>query len=89
MTGDGASFAIDADGQLKTKADLDHETKEQLLRNCVRQRQQDADGDADTPADDTHAVTITVTDVDEDGNNHILRGTTVGRHEADGDAGRR
>ena len=36
---DAASFAIDTDGQLKTKAALDHETDEQLQRHHPGYRQ--------------------------------------------------
>ena len=66
---DVASFEIDANGQLKTKAALDFETKETYSVTIQVTDGKDADGSTETPAtiDDTHAVTITVTDEDDPG----------------------
>ena len=67
---DAASFAIDATtGQLKTKADLDHETKDTYTVSVQVSDGKAADGTAEDPpvVDTTHAVTITVTDEDDDG----------------------
>ena len=64
---DAASFAIDASGQLKTKADLDYEERSSYSVTIQVTDGKDADGTADTTIDTTHSVTITVTDVDEDG----------------------
>ena len=67
---DAASFDIDTGtGQLKTKADLDHETKDTYSVTIQVTDGKAADGSTEGTAtiDDTHAVTITVTDVDEDG----------------------
>ena len=67
---DAASFAIDTGtGQVKTKADLDHEGKGTYgVTVQVSDGRNDA-GDAETPpvVDTRHAVTITVTDADDDG----------------------
>ena len=65
--GDGAAFDIDADGRIKTKGPLNHETKETYNVTVSVRDSRDDNGDADTATDDTHAVTITVTDQDEDG----------------------
>ena len=68
LTGtDAASFAIDSNGQLKTKADLDHETKSSYSINITVRDSKNAGGTPDTATDDTHAVTITVTDEDDPG----------------------
>ena len=67
---DAAFFDIDdATGQLKTKADLNHESKGTYSVTVqVSDGRNDAGDDEQSPvADTTHAVTITVTDVDEDG----------------------
>ena len=67
---DAASFAIDdTTGQLKTKADLDHETKDTYTVSVQVSDGKAADGTAEDPpvVDTTHAVTITVTDEDDDG----------------------
>ena len=67
---DAASFAIgETNGQLKTKAALDFETKETYSVTIQVTDGKDADGSTETPAtiDDTHAVTITVTDEDDPG----------------------
>ena len=68
-TGDGAAFEIDSNGQIKTKADLDHETKSSYSVTIRVTDGKAADGSTETNAtiDDTHDVTITVTDLDEDG----------------------
>ena len=67
---DAASFAIDTStGQLKTKAALDHETKDSYSVDVQVSDGKDAEDTAETPptVDTTHPVTITVTDVDENG----------------------
>ena len=67
---DAASFDIDtSNGQLKTKAALDHEAKDTYNVIIEVTDGKDAAGDAETNAtiDDTHSVTITVTNEDEDG----------------------
>ena len=64
---DAASFAIDANGQLKTKADLDHETKDSFSVTIQVTDGKADDGTTDATIDDTHAVTINVTDLDEAG----------------------
>ena len=64
---DAASFAIDTDGQLKTKADLDHETKSSYSVTIQVTDSKAADGTANPAIDATHTVTISVTDVDDDG----------------------
>ena len=67
---DGASFAIDtATGQVKTKSDLDHETKASYsVTVSVSDGRDDAGTVEGTPtADTTIDVTITVTNVDDSG----------------------
>ena len=67
---DAASFAIDTTtGQLKTKADLDHETEDTYEVTIQVTDGKAADGTTEGTAtiDDTHAVTITVTDADDQG----------------------
>ena len=67
---DAASFDIDtSSGQLKTKADLDHETKDTYTVSVQVSDGKAADGTAEDPpvVDTTHAVTITVTNEDDDG----------------------
>ena len=67
---DAASFDIDTStGELKTKADLDHEDKNRYSVTIQVTDGKAADGNTENPAsiDDTHDVTITVTDVDDDG----------------------
>ena len=67
---DAASFDIDTGtGQLKTKADLDHETKDTYTVSVQVSDGKAANGTAEDPpvVDTTHAVTITVTDEDDDG----------------------
>ena len=67
---DAASFEIDTGtGQLKTKADLDHEAKASYSIDVQVADGKDAEGIAETPpvVDTTHAVTITVTDADDQG----------------------
>ena len=63
--GDGASFQIDADGQIKTKGALDKETKASYTVTVSVTDGKDAGGNTDTTADDTHTVTITVEDENE------------------------
>ena len=69
LTGtDAASFDIDTtSGQVKTKAYLDHETKETYSVTVTVRDSRDDNGDPDTATDATIDVTITVTDEDEDG----------------------
>ena len=70
LTGtDASSFDIDAHGQIKTKAALDHETKETYtVTVTVSDGRNDAGDDEQNPvADATITVTITVTDVDDPG----------------------
>ena len=62
---DGAAFDIDSSGQIKTKADLDKETKSSYTVTVSVTDGKDSEGDADTTADDTHTVTITVGDANE------------------------
>ena len=63
---DAASFAIEAStGQLKTKAALDHETKDSYSLEVSVSDGLDAAGETDATADATVAVTVTVTDVNE------------------------
>ncbi len=64
-TGDGAAFEIDASGQIKTKDDLDRETKSSYSVTVSVTDGKDDQGNADTSADDTHRVTITVGDRNE------------------------
>ena len=67
---DSASFDIDDQtGQIKTKAALDHETKETYtVTVTVSDGRNDAGDDEQNPvADATITVTITVTDVDDPG----------------------
>ena len=67
---DAASFDIDeTTGQLKTKADLNHETKETYGITVSVSDGRDNEGAAEIPpvADTTIDVTIAVTDVDEEG----------------------
>ena len=67
---DSASFDIDDEtGQIKTKAALDHETKETYtVTVTVSDGRNDAGDDEQNPvADATITVTITVTDVDDPG----------------------
>ena len=67
LTGtDAASFDIDASsGQIKTKAALDHETKDSYSVNVTVRDSKDAAGETDTAVDATQAVTITVNDLNE------------------------
>ena len=67
---DAASFEIDTGtGQLKTKADLDHEAKASYSIDVQVADGKNAEGISETPpvVDTTHAVTITVTDADDQG----------------------
>ena len=79
--GDGAAFAIDANGQIKTKEALDHEDKGSYTVTVSVSDGKAADGSTDTTADDTHTVTITVTDANdkpvfEDENGDVETSTT-------------
>ena len=64
---DGASFEVDANGQIKTKDPLDYEDKSLYLVTVSVTDSFDANGDPETPGveDDTIAVTINVTDLNE------------------------
>ena len=68
LTGtDAASFEIDSNGQIKTKAELDFETKQTYDVTVSVTDGQDAMGNTETTAteDDSIDVTINVTDVNE------------------------
>ena len=63
---DAASFDIDSTtGQLKTKAALDHETKDTYMVTVTVTDGRDAEKNVDPAVDDTITVTIMVTDVNE------------------------
>ena len=62
-----AVFDIDSTtGQLRTEAELDHETRKSYPVTVSVSDGKDANGDADPSADTTIAVTILVSDVNED-----------------------
>ena len=86
---DAASLDIDdRTGQIKTKDDLDHETKPSLsVTVSVSDGRDDAGTVEQTPApDDTITVTITVTDEDDLRDCHVLSGTTHRRDQPGGNA---
>ena len=60
-----AVFDIDANGQLKTKASLDYETKASYSVTLSVTDGKNANGNSDTTADDTVIVSITVTDAND------------------------
>ena len=60
---DGASFEVDASGQIKTKAPLDRETKASYTVTVSVHDGKDPFGNANTAVDATSDVTITVTDM--------------------------
>ena len=64
---DASSFDIDANGQIKTKAALDHENKETYTVTVTVRDSRDDNGEADTDTDARIDVTITVTDEDDPG----------------------
>ena len=65
---DAGSFTIDGtNGQLKTSAALDHETKPSYTVTVSVHDGANAAGEVDTAADDTITVTINVTNVEEAG----------------------
>ena len=68
-SGSAATFEIDANGQIKTKADLDYEADSSYTVIVQVTDSEDIDGNAENPptVDDTHTVTITVTDQDDPG----------------------
>ena len=66
-SGSAATFEIDANGQLKTKADLDYEADSSYTVIVQVADSKDDNGVADTATDATITVTITVTDVDDPG----------------------
>ena len=73
---DATSFAIEAStGQLKTKAALDHETKDSYSLAVSVTDGLNASGEADTAVDATVDVTVTVTNVDEPGSVSFDSGT--------------
>ena len=62
-----AFFDIDATtGQLRTEAELDHETRKSYPVTVSVSDGKDANGDADPSADDTITVTVLISDVNED-----------------------
>ena len=62
-----AFFDIDSTtGQLRTEAELDHETRKSYPVTVSVSDGKDANGDADPSADDTITVTVLVSDVNED-----------------------
>ncbi len=62
-----ASFDInESSGQLRTKADLDHETKRSYTVTVSVRDSMDANGDADAVTDDMIRVTIQVANLNED-----------------------
>ena len=66
-TASEAVFDIDATtGQLRTEAELDHETRKSYPVTVSVSDGKDANSDADPSADDTITVTILVSDVNED-----------------------
>ena len=66
-TASEAFFDIDATtGQLRTEAELDHETRKSYPVTVSVSDGKDANGDADPSADTTITVTILVSDVNED-----------------------
>ena len=64
---DASTFDIDANGQIKTKAALDHENKETYTVTVTVRDSRDDNGEADTDTDARIDVTITVTDEDDPG----------------------
>ena len=91
-TGDGASFDIDADGQIKTKAALNRETKASYTVTVSVTDSKDATGASGTAVDDTREVTITVgnevepptfTDGDAGTTRAIAENTPAGRPVGD------
>ena len=66
-TASDAFFDIDsATGQLRTEAELDHETRKSYPVSVSVSDGKDANGDADPSADSTITVTVLVSDVNED-----------------------
>ena len=66
-TASDAFFDIDSTtGQLRTEAELDHETRKSYPVNVSISDGKDANGDADPSADSTITVTVLVSDVNED-----------------------
>ena len=88
---DAASFDLFAAQQLRTKAELDYETKDSYRFVVSVRDSRNAAGEADTETDDTIEVTITVVDLDEAGT-VTLTGTpaqlreelTAALHDEDG-----
>ena len=66
-TASDAFFDIDSTtGQLRTEAELDHETRKSYPVSVSVSDGKDANGDADPSADSTITVTVLVSDVNED-----------------------
>ena len=61
---DGASFEVDASGQIKTKSALDYETKDTYAVTVSVRDGRDPFGDANTAVDATIDVTINVGNID-------------------------
>ena len=61
---DGASFEVDASGQIKTKSALDYETKDTYAVTVSVHDGRDPFGDANTAVDTTIDVTINVGNID-------------------------
>ena len=66
-SGSAATFEIDDDGQLKTKADLNYEAASSYTVIVQVADSKDDNGVADTATDATITVTITITDEDDPG----------------------
>ena len=66
-SGSAATFEIDANGQLKTKGDLNYEADSSYTVIVQVTDSRDDNGVADTATDATITVTITVTDEDDPG----------------------
>ena len=65
-TASDAFFAIDSTtGQLRTEAELDHETRKSYSVSVSVSDGKDANGDADPSADSTITVTVLISDVNE------------------------
>ena len=66
-SGSAATFEIDDDGQLKTKADLNYEAASSYTVIVQVADSKDDNGVADTATDATITVTVTITDEDDPG----------------------
>ena len=84
---DATSFEFDAsNGQLKTKAPLDHETTASYTVTISVRDSRAADGTSDTATDDTITVTVSVIDLAEDGTIHAVVATAASEHPGHRDA---